>query len=76
MPEGPPADVDMAELARYAARAMVAELRKKPGADDIGITVGDFATTRVGVYGVSAGTAAAEFAGSVARRSGSFARSG
>jgi SAM-dependent methyltransferase len=28
--------------------AMVAELRKKPGADDIGITVGDFATTRVG----------------------------
>lgn len=25
LPEGPPADIDMAELARYAARAMVAE---------------------------------------------------
>jgi SAM-dependent methyltransferase len=28
--------------------AMVARLRAKPGADDIGVTVGDFATTRVG----------------------------
>jgi SAM-dependent methyltransferase len=28
--------------------AMVAQLRAKPGADDIGVTVGDFATTRVG----------------------------
>ena len=27
--------------------AMVAELRKKPGADDIGVTIGDFATTTV-----------------------------
>jgi len=27
--------------------AMVAQLRAKPGADDIGVTVGDFATTRV-----------------------------
>jgi SAM-dependent methyltransferase len=27
---------------------MVAELRAKPGSDDIGVTVGDFATTRVG----------------------------
>jgi 16S rRNA A1518/A1519 N6-dimethyltransferase RsmA/KsgA/DIM1 with predicted DNA glycosylase/AP lyase activity len=26
---------------------MVAELRTKPGGDDIGVTVGDFATTRV-----------------------------
>ncbi len=28
--------------------AMVARLRAKPGADDIGVTIGDFATTRVG----------------------------
>ena len=28
--------------------AMVAQLRAKPGADDIGVTIGDFATTRVG----------------------------
>jgi SAM-dependent methyltransferase len=28
--------------------AMVAELRAKPGADDIGVTIGDFATARVG----------------------------
>jgi SAM-dependent methyltransferase len=27
--------------------AMVAKLRAKPGADDIGVTIGDFATTRV-----------------------------
>jgi SAM-dependent methyltransferase len=27
---------------------MVAELRAKPGTDDIGVTIGDFATTRVG----------------------------
>jgi hypothetical protein len=27
--------------------AMVAQLRAKPGADDIGVTIGDFATTRV-----------------------------
>jgi SAM-dependent methyltransferase len=27
--------------------AMVAKLRVKPGADDIGVTIGDFATTRV-----------------------------
>lgn len=27
--------------------AMVAQLRTKPGADDIGVTIGDFATTRV-----------------------------
>ena len=27
---------------------MVAQLRAKPGADDIGVTIGDFATTRVG----------------------------
>jgi hypothetical protein len=26
---------------------MVAELRTKPGSDDIGVTIGDFATTRV-----------------------------
>jgi hypothetical protein len=26
---------------------MVAELRAKPGADAIGVTIGDFATTRV-----------------------------
>jgi SAM-dependent methyltransferase len=29
------------------APAMVAQLRTKPGADDIGVTIGDFATTRV-----------------------------
>jgi SAM-dependent methyltransferase len=28
--------------------AMVAQLQAKPGADDIGVTIGDFATTRVG----------------------------
>ena len=28
--------------------AMVAQLRAKPGAEDIGVTIGDFATTRVG----------------------------
>src|SRR5436190_3737184 len=28
--------------------AMVAQLKAKPGADDIGVTIGDFATTRVG----------------------------
>ena len=28
--------------------AMVAQLRAKPGADNIGVTIGDFATTRVG----------------------------
>jgi SAM-dependent methyltransferase len=28
--------------------AMVARLRAKPGADEIGVTIGDFATTRVG----------------------------
>jgi SAM-dependent methyltransferase len=28
--------------------AMVAQLRAKPGSDDIGVTIGDFATTRVG----------------------------
>lgn len=28
--------------------AMAAQLRAKPGADDIGVTIGDFATTRVG----------------------------
>lgn len=28
--------------------AMVARLQKKPSADDIGVTVGDFATTKVG----------------------------
>jgi len=28
--------------------AMVARLRAKPGAEDIGVTIGDFATTRVG----------------------------
>jgi SAM-dependent methyltransferase len=28
--------------------AMVARLRAKPGADDIGVTIGDFATTRAG----------------------------
>jgi 16S rRNA A1518/A1519 N6-dimethyltransferase RsmA/KsgA/DIM1 with predicted DNA glycosylase/AP lyase activity len=28
--------------------AMVAQLRTKPGSDDIGVTIGDFATTRVG----------------------------
>jgi SAM-dependent methyltransferase len=28
--------------------AMVARLRAKPGADDIGVTIGDFSTTRVG----------------------------
>src|SRR5712691_1566986 len=28
--------------------AMAARLRAKPGADDIGVTIGDFATTRVG----------------------------
>src|SRR5713226_1660951 len=28
--------------------AMVAKLRAKPGADDIGVTIGDFATTTVG----------------------------
>jgi SAM-dependent methyltransferase len=28
--------------------AMVARLRAKPGADDIGVTIGDFATTKVG----------------------------
>jgi SAM-dependent methyltransferase len=28
--------------------AMVAQLRAKPGTDDIGVTIGDFATTRVG----------------------------
>ena len=28
--------------------AMVARLREKPGADEIGVTIGDFATTRVG----------------------------
>jgi SAM-dependent methyltransferase len=27
---------------------MVAELRTKPGGDDVGVTIGDFATTRVG----------------------------
>jgi SAM-dependent methyltransferase len=32
--------IDMSE-------AMVARLRAKPGADDIGVTIGDFATTRV-----------------------------
>ena len=29
------------------SRAMVARLRAKPGGDDIGVTIGDFATTRV-----------------------------
>src|SRR5688500_409652 len=29
------------------SRAMVARLRAKPGADDIGVTIGDFATTTV-----------------------------
>jgi hypothetical protein len=29
------------------SRAMVARLRAKPGGDAIGVTVGDFATTRV-----------------------------
>jgi SAM-dependent methyltransferase len=29
------------------SRAMVARLRGKPGGDDIGVTIGDFATTRV-----------------------------
>ena len=28
--------------------AMIAQLRAKPGTDDIGVTIGDFATTRVG----------------------------
>src|SRR5580765_7759534 len=27
--------------------AMIAEMRKKPGANDIGVTIGDFATTTV-----------------------------
>ena len=27
---------------------MIAQLRAKPGTDDIGVTIGDFATTRVG----------------------------
>jgi len=30
------------------SQAMVARLRAKPGADDIGVTIGDFATTTVG----------------------------
>jgi SAM-dependent methyltransferase len=30
------------------SRAMVARLRAKPGGDEIGVTIGDFATTRVG----------------------------
>src|SRR5215472_6054718 len=30
------------------SRAMVARLRAKPGGGDIGVTIGDFATTRVG----------------------------
>ena len=29
------------------SRAMVAEMRTKPGANDIGVTIGDFATTTV-----------------------------
>jgi 16S rRNA A1518/A1519 N6-dimethyltransferase RsmA/KsgA/DIM1 with predicted DNA glycosylase/AP lyase activity len=29
------------------SRAMVARLRAKPGGDDIGVTIGDFATTKV-----------------------------
>ena len=29
-------------------RAMVARLRAKPGGDRVGVTIGDFATTRVG----------------------------
>src|SRR5206468_9374682 len=29
------------------SEAMVAKLREKPGADEIGVTIGDFATTRV-----------------------------
>jgi SAM-dependent methyltransferase len=29
------------------SRSMVAKLREKPGGDDIGVTIGDFATTRV-----------------------------
>jgi SAM-dependent methyltransferase len=29
------------------SRAMVARLRAKPGGDDVGVTIGDFATTRV-----------------------------
>ncbi len=28
--------------------AMLARLREKPGVDEVGVTVGDFATTRVG----------------------------
>ncbi len=34
--------------------AMVAQLRAKPGSDDIGVTIGDFATTRVeGTFGLA-----------------------
>jgi SAM-dependent methyltransferase len=36
------------------SEAMVAKLREKPGADEIGTTIGDFATTRVdGAFGVA-----------------------
>src|SRR5256714_11269448 len=30
------------------SEAMVAQLRAKPGGEEIGVTIGDFATTRVG----------------------------
>ncbi|GGX39859.1 class I SAM-dependent DNA methyltransferase [Streptomyces noursei] len=36
------------------SRAMVARLRDKPGGDDVGVTIGDFATTRVdGTFSVA-----------------------
>ena len=36
------------------SRAMVARLRAKPGGDAIGVTIGDFATTRVEFFPVAA----------------------
>ncbi len=43
----PSADVASACTGSISRRAMVAQLLAKPGAHEIGVTIGDFATTRV-----------------------------